>query len=843
VRWLTVLFAFVALGGPLMPARCAPPDMSTDVALNRQWAERAFSAQAAPPATGDRLVILHEDGVGDTKVGRCAFGGPIRLGDRIYERGIGVNSHTVLRVLLARPAASFRAVIGLDRNVDNTPASVRFHVSVGGKDLLTTEVIRAGAPPREIDVALDGATEIDLTVDVGGDDRGWDQGDWADARVCFDDGSELWLDDLARQADLGRELPFSFVYGRRHSSEFIDTWERTESAEPTGEGAVLRQVVLTDPDTGLQVTAVCTIYADTPGADWTLRFTNTGPADTPAIEDVRALDTSVALGIGGQVVLHRLNGSPCRVDDWLPFDEVVPPGGQVDITATNGRSSNVSPFFTIDWGGGGVVTAIGWSGQWTASVGFESGRLRCQAGMQNLHTVLHPGESIRSPRIMQLYWSGGDQFRAYNLFRRTMLAHIVPREDGQPAFPPIAHLSTAFYEGNGSTEENVLSHLRSVDDLGFEVFWLDAYWTGPDGFPNSMGNYGLPLESVEPRDRFPHGLASVGTAVRDAGLGFLMWFEPERVAPGTRITREHPEWVISPGGDGSGLLDLGIPEAREYMTAYLDAAIKGYGLAWLRIDYNIDPLGFWQFMDAKDPERVGMTEMRYVEGLYRMWDDLRAANPGLMIDDCASGGRRIDLETLSRSVPLWRSDNTCDMVGAGPDTILMAAVKNQLMSAGLNRYVPLSTVGQMGAEPYFFRSGFNGGIAFGEDVRPPGYPRELLRQGIAEGKRIRKYWLGDFYPLSDVTTSPRDWCVMQYHRPEQDDGIVVAFRRHLSPYSGYDCSLREIDPEATYEVTQYHTYDPEQTVTMGGSDLRHLSLAIRDCPGSVLVEYRRVERR
>ncbi len=41
-----------------------------------------------------------------------------------------------------------------------------------------------------------------------------------------------------------------------------------------------------------------------------------------------------------------------------------------------------------------------------------------------------------------------------------------------------------------------------------------------------------------------------------------------------------------------------------------------------------------------------MTEIRYVEGHYAMWDELRARHPGLWIDNCASGGRRIDLETL-----------------------------------------------------------------------------------------------------------------------------------------------------------------------------------------------------
>ena len=157
------------------------------------------------------------------------------------------------------------------------------------------------------------------------------------------------------------------------------------------------------------------------------------------------------------------------------------------------------------------------------------------------------------------------------------------------------------------------------------------------------------------------------------------------------------------------------------------------------------------------------------------------------------------------------------MLDHDPKTIALAALKNQLMSAGLNRYLPFSTVGQMGATPYLFRSGFNGGIAFGEDVRGQDYPRELLRQGIAEGKRIRKFFHGNFYPLSEANTDPRDWCVLQYHLPYERTGMVLAFRRDQSPYGSYDCSLREIEPSAAYQVRMYHSYDPEPPVTMTGS--------------------------
>jgi alpha-galactosidase len=233
---------------------------------------------------------------------------------------------------------------------------------------------------------------------------------------------------------------------------------------------------------------------------------------------------------------------------------------------------------------------------------------------------------------------------------------------------------------------------------------------------------------------------------------------------------------------------------------------------------------------------VGIAEIRYVEGLYRWWDDMRAAHPGIAIDNCASGGGRIDLELCSRAIPLWRTDAT--IAPLLNKDFHQAALQNQVMTAGLSRYVPFNLSGQMGADPYDFRSGFNAGISFCEDTRPEAYPREMLRDAIAEGKRIRKYYFGNLYALTDVTTSPKDWCVLQYHRPAEGDGMIVAFRRHQSPYTGFTCALREIDADANYEVTESISYTPAASKTMTGADLRAVVLNIAEAPGSVLLEYR-----
>jgi len=634
-------------------------------------------------------------------------------------------------------------------------------------------------------------------------------------------------------------IPFSFVYGGRNSSEFLDGWKKQVMDEKIDATMRRRTLTLTDPETGLEVRAVATIYTNTAGVDWTLYFTNKGSKDSPVLEKVKAVDVSINLGEDQDPpVLHRINGGGGGVDDWMPFNDTIPAGQKKEFAPTAGRSSfGNTPWFNLQWDGGGVITAIGWTGQWKASVENNDGTCRIQAGMQNLHIKLLPGETIRSPRIMQLYWFGNDETRAYNLFRQTMLAHVVPKIDGKPIAPPIVQLSTAFYEMDKGTEADVLSHLSAIKDLGFEYFWVDAYY-GKDDFP-TVGNYVFPLIKGFNLKRFPNGMKPVGAAVKEAGMKFLMWFEYERICSGTLMATEHPDWVVLPENGGWGMFNMAVPEAREHITRYLSESIKEYGISWLRIDNAVFYEGLWAQLDKNHPDRIGISEIRYVEGHYRLWDDLLKEFPYLAIDNCSAGGHRVDLETCSRSIPLWRTDGTI-----GPllnKNFNQAALQNQVMSAGLSRYVPLSTSGQMGATPYLFRSGFNGGISFCEDVRPADYPRELLKSAIMEGKRIRKYYLGNYYPLTKVSLDTTVWCVTQYHRTKENDGMIMAFRRPMSKQAEFDLSrLREIDPQAQYKVTKYQNYEPLPSETITGEEFRQFKAEINDCPGSVLIEYEKI---
>ena len=159
-------------------------------------------------------------------------------------------------------------------------------------------------------------------------------------------------------------------------------------------------------------------------------------------------------------------------------------------------------------------------------------------------------------------------------------------------------------------------------ERGYEVFWsdMDPQQWYPGGFPHGTGNWEVDLK------KYPHGLKPIGEAAHKAGLGYLLWFEPERVHFDTKIQKEHPEWVMKSQGDWSQLFALHIPEARKWLTDLMDQFVTEGQLDWMRWDFNIEPLGFWKRNDA--PDRQGITENHYIDGLYAMWDDLEVTPSG-----------------------------------------------------------------------------------------------------------------------------------------------------------------------------------------------------------------------
>jgi alpha-galactosidase len=406
-----------------------------------------------------------------------------------------------------------------------------------------------------------------------------------------------------------------------------------------------------------------------------------------------------------------------------------------------------------------------------------------------------------------------------------MLTQYLPKRNGQLAVAPTTWNSWfSFNEGNGVHEANQLDWIARTAQTGMECYWLDAGWF-EGGWPAGAGSW------IPSAKQFPNGLRPLGDAARKANMQFVLWLEPERVTPQSRIAKEHPEWVLH-AGQGDGLLNIGNPQARVWLTDHFSRSFKEWGVDVFRIDFNIDPLRFWTAADT--PDRQGITEMRHVEGVYQFWDQLVERQPGLTIDNCASGGRRIDLETISRSYPLWRSDSPCGSK-AWP-------VTDQIQVAGLSLYVPQHTGGVWAVDPYTFRSAATMGASLCMDVRDKRLSPNLMRQAIAEIKELRPLYYGDYYPLFDIVANERVWCGWQFDRPELGRGFAVALRRPQSPYGSANLALHGLDLKAKYTVEVRETYETLRTRIMTGEQLTALHVAINTAPGSILIVYRKIAR-
>jgi alpha-galactosidase len=236
------------------------------------------------------------------------------------------------------------------------------------------------------------------------------------------------------------------------------------------------------------------------------------------------------------------------------------------------------------------------------------------------------------------------------------------------------------------------------------------------------------------------------------------------------------------------------------------------------------PLDAWRKNDT--PDRQGVTENLYVQGHLYFWDELRRRNPGLFIDSCASGGRRNDIETMRRAVPLLRSDFT------GMPHFEGAAEGNQGHTYGLSFWLPFQGTGTEFSDKYSFRSFYLPSLNI--QITAP-------QQAHAECTQIAPYILfGDYYPLTPYNRQLDQWIAWQFNRPKEGDGAVQAFRRPKSAVPDMKLMLRGLDSTARYSVKNLDTSD---IVEISGKELMEegLLITLHNQPDSALIVYRQLK--
>ena len=628
------------------------------------------------------------------------------------------------------------------------------------------------------------------------------------------------------------ELPFSFSNDGKPSGELLKTWERKFESIKQDSLRTRHHLVWRDPVTALEVNCIAVEYSDYPGVEWTVYFRNTGTTNTPIIRDIQGLDTKFQRGNDGEFILNGIKGDFCTADSYEPYQlKLTTDFSKTFSPSSSGKSSDGPdgwPYYNLQYPGGGLIIAVGWPGQWASSFKRDNTNgLTVKAGQQLTNLILKPGEEIRTPLISVLFWKGADVEASQNLWRRFYIDHILPRIDGVTQAPVMQ------IQMGGAIEDT--TYVNGFLKVGIkpDISWRDAGGGQNTWYPNDSGPYkgddawlNTGTWNIDPI-RYPKGFRPYTDWIHKLGIDFVLWFEPERVGdPGSWLGRNHPEWLL-PGTSHGALLDEGNPEVLAWLINHVDSLIKSEGIDWYREDMNGGgPLPAWRKNDPSD--RQGITENLYVQGHLAFWDALKHRNPKLRIDACASGGRRNDLETMRRAVPLLRSDfqwpSMKDVISG-----------NQGQTYGLSSWLPFQGTGAYYYDTYSMRSFYMSGFGMG------GLTSEnsaAQRQAYSECRRIAPAMLfGDYYPLTPYSRQPDKWIGWQFNRPENGDGVIQVFRRESCGENSIRITMYGLKPDAQYELTNF---DVAGSAIFTGRELmeKGLNVEIKEKPGAAVISYK-----
>ena len=593
-----------------------------------------------------------------------------------------------------------------------------------------------------------------------------------------------------------------------------------------------------DYDGGLRITNIFKKYDDFGAYEWVNYYENTSNEPTGILSDIFDCDVLVPLKNDEEAL------SPLWLQDKNVCTRIFAPYGsfsspmefsygsdeqgvvyfnnikEYNFYSQFGRSSeNQAPFFNVNKENNGYIFAVGWSGQWHNLITRLDGAVRFRSGVIGTKFKVLPGEKFRTSSIVILpYQNGLDE--AQVSWRRLVKTHFCNMgKDERPSYMP---LSAVMWGGLPSEEIIERLNIIKKHKLPFEALWIDAGWYGIDTQPCDNDSIDWSTHTGDWRVS-PHihknGLKDVSKLVHDMGMKFLLWFEPERAIKGTPITLEHPEYFMTSPKTASLMIDFGREDAWNYTFETFANIIEELNVDIFRIDCNYDPAAFWNLYD--EPERSGIKHIQYVNGLYRFWDALLQKFPHLIIDNCAGGGRRIDIETMRRSVPFWRSDLQC--------LANTRAEYTQLHTQSYSAWMPYSGTGTPNYfDEYELRSTYCGAmdvkwmISFEmfidfEKMGP------TLKKYLEEYLSIRDYFYADYYPLTKYNTNLDVWCASQYNRPEQNDGLLQIFRREESPYETANFKLKGIDSDADYEICDI---DDGTTICINGKQLLQTGFAV-----------------
>lgn len=412
---------------------------------------------------------------------------------------------------------------------------------------------------------------------------------------------------------------------------------------------------------------------------------------------------------------------------------------------------------------------------------------------------LNAGERFETPEAVLTCSDRGYNGVSHH-FHAFINDHVVRGEWKKKERPVLFNnWEACFFDFN---ERKLLGLAKDAREMGAELFVLDDGWFGArDNDKAGLGDYNINQKKL------PNGMKGFADKIRELGMEFGLWFEPEMVNEDSDLYRAHPEYAVRlPNrkavlGRNQLVLDLCNREVQDYIIENVGAVLDEAGISYVKWDMNR------HIAEGYSPtlSHQGAFYHRYIMGLYRVFQEIFGKRPHILVESCSSGGNRFDLGMLCYTQQIWSSDDTdpierLDIQGGlsylyPPSTmgahVSMAPHQQTLRDTPISTRFNVSCFGCLGYELNL------------KHLSPK--EKEEIKEQIAFYKKYRS--LFQYGVFSRVESARERKTMWQCVSPDGEQAALGFFQTIQHAAEGYDyIRVSGLDAEALYQVQTKEQY-------------------------------------
>jgi alpha-galactosidase len=350
------------------------------------------------------------------------------------------------------------------------------------------------------------------------------------------------------------------------------------------------------------------------------------------------------------------------------------------------------------------------------------------------------------------------------------------------------------------SHENISEIVAAIKDRGFSYFVIDCGWYKQEGVPwdVSMGDYQVSKEL------FPEGMQKTVDLIKENGMKPGIWFEIDNVGPQAKAY-QMTEHLLK--RDGYPLTtatrrfwDMRQPWVQEYLADRVIGTLKKYGFEYMKMDYN-DTIG----IGCDGCESLGEGLRQNMEASVDFIRRVKEEIPGIVLENCASGGHKLEPLMMSEcSMASFSDAHECEEI-----PIIAANLHRAILPRQSQIWAVIRKTDSLKRIAYSVANTFLGRMCISGDVWQLSDKQwQVVDAGIAFYKKIapviKKGYTSRFGPEIKSYRHPEGW---QGILRVGENGQAFALFHAFHGAAGRNLSIPL--PEG-YVISDTYSYEEEQ---------------------------------